>query len=219
MARLPRLSLAGHAHWIIQRGHSGRPVFADDLDRQAFVAALREAAATENVRVHAVGLLDAEVHLLATPPKADALSRMMQALGRRYVSAHHRRHGGSGTLWEGRFRCAVVEPGATLLEVLCMIDAHTPAAGAGQPRSGDPSPTLLIDPPEYWLLGNTPFERQAAWRRRLAEGLSPARSAALRQAALGGWAVGSPGFAAQVAEETARPAAPRPRGRPRSTAV
>ena len=217
MARLPRLIVAGQAHWVIHRGHSGRAVFADDLDRQAFVAALHEAAATEQVRVHALSLQDAEVQLLATPPKAASLSRMMQALGRRYVSAHHRRHGGSGTLWEGRFRCAVVEPGATLLDVLCLIDALAVAGSAGHPRSGDPTPTILVDPPEYWLLGNTPFERQAAWRHRLGEGLNPVRSAALRQAALGGWVVGAADFAAQVGDKAARPAVPRPRGRPRLT--
>ena len=216
MARLPRLTLAGQAHWIILRGHSGNAVFADDVDRQTFVAALREAAATEQVRVHAVSLQDAEVHLLVTPSNAAALSRMMQALGRRYVSAHHRRHGGSGTLWEGRFRSAVVEPGATLLDVLCLIDAQAAHGGAGQPRSGDPAPTMLVDPPEYWVLGNTPFERQAAWRRRLAEGQRQDRSTALRQIALGGWAVGSPGFVAQVGEQADRPAAPRRRGRPRT---
>ena len=123
MARLPRLALDAHPHWLIQRGHSASPVFADSLDRQAYLAALREASAAARVRLHAYALLDTEVHLLATPAQAADLSRMMQALGRRYVSAHHRRHGGSGTLWEGRFRCAVVEPGAVALEVLALIDA------------------------------------------------------------------------------------------------
>lgn len=220
MARLRRLSLAGCPHWLIQRGHSGSPVFADAADRLAFLAALKEAAVAEKVQVHAYALLDNEVHLLATPATSTGLSRMMQSLGRRYVSAYHRRHGGNGTLWDGRFRCAVVEAGVTLLDVLCLIDGLSGAApevGASSlvHRAGGECEALLVDPQAYWLLGNTPFDRQAAWRKRVGEGLPAERASAFRAAALGSWAVGSPAFAASVAELASRPATPRPRGRPR----
>ena len=224
MARLPRLSIAGHAHWLTQRGHSGSPVFADAADRSTFLGALKDAAVADEVQVHAYALLDNEVHLLATPATAFGISRMMQSLGRRYVSAYRRRHGGSGTLWDGRFRCAVVEAGATLLDVMCLIDSLAGQAGlATEPgasslvhRSGSDRNSLLVDPQAYWLSGNTPFDRQAAWRKRVGEGLSDARASALRAAARGGWAVGSAAFAASVGEQAARPATPRPRGRPRS---
>lgn len=218
MARLPRLTLAGQAHWLIQRGHSGRAVFSDAADRQAFLAALREAAATEQVQIHAYALTDSEIHLLATPAMANGLSRTMQSLGRRYVSAHHRKYGGSGTLWEGRFRCAVVEPGATLLDVMVLIDGQATGSGLTSLdyRGGGPEDAMLVNPVEYWLLGNTPFERQAHWQRRVADGLTGGRRAALLGAAMGNWAVGSAAFAAAVSERTARAAAPRPRGRPRT---
>ncbi len=202
---------------MIQRGHSGNAVFGDVDDRSCFLAALREAAATEQVQLHAYALLDSEVHLLARPTAGSALSRMMQSVGRRYVSAHHRRYGGSGTLWEGRFRCAVVEPGPTLLDVMVCIDGmgHDPGTTSLGHRAGGPANPMLVDPPEYWQLGNTPFERQACWQRRVAEGLGSACRAALFSAALGNWAVGSKAFAAEVGERAARAAAPRPRGRPR----
>ncbi len=220
MARLARLSLPGHLHWLTQRGHGGCTVFSDDADRALYAGLLREAAAGEQVRLHALSLAGSEVQLLATPPQPQSLSRMMQALGRRYVSAHHRRHGGSGTLWDGRFRCAVVEPGTTLLDALCLIDNLALAHGApwADARRGAGLQSLLVDPPDYWQLGNTPFERQAAWQRRLQVGLSDSRVQALVSAARGGWVVGSPGFAAQVAAQASRRAVPRPRGRPRKAA-
>lgn len=216
MARLPRLALPGHAHWIIQRGIGGRAAFEDDTDRLAYLAALREAAALEQVRLHAYALQPSAVHLLARPSTAAGLSRMMQAVGRRYVSAHHRRHGGSGTLWDGRFRCAVVEPGRTLIDVLCLIDVFGAAADQGSHacRMGGVVDALLSDPPEYWALGNTPFDRQGAWRQRISDGLPAQRATELLAAAGGGWVVGSAAFAALVGEASARPAAPRPRGRP-----
>lgn len=218
MARLPRLVLAGQAHWLIQRGHSGSTVFVDAVDRRHYLAALAEVSAAEQVRVHAFALLDDEIHLLATPATTASLSRMMQALGRRYVSAHHRRHGGSGTLWEGRFRCAVVEPGSTLLDVLALIEGlpAEPGASSLEPRLGSDDTGLLIDPAEFWQMGNTPFERQDAWRRRVEQGLSAERSTAMRKAALGSWVVGSPAFAAEVGALAQRPPVPRKRGRPRS---
>ena len=92
MARLPRLVVAGQAHFVVQRGHGGAPVFADDSDRAAYLAALREAAATERVQVHAHALLPGEVQLLVTPAEPAALSRLMQALGR----ALSLRRGGAG---------------------------------------------------------------------------------------------------------------------------
>lgn len=217
MARLSRLAVAGQAHWLLQRGLSGRPVFHDDADRDAYLAALRESLAVARVQLHAFALAADEVHLVITPAEASGPSRLMQALGRRYVSAYHRRHGGSGTLWDGRFRSAVVEPGAALLAVLALVDGLAPEPGHGSAahRSGRPERRVpLTDPPEVWTLGNTPFERESAWRRRLNDGLPPAEREALLAAVRGGWAVGSPGFVHGLAETLHRPTQPRPRGRP-----
>lgn len=218
MARLPRLALAGQAHWLSQQAHAAGPAFADDADRRAYLDALREASRAERVRLHAFALLAQEVHLLATPDQAPGLGRLMQAVGRRYVSAYHRRHGGSGTLWSGRFRCALVQPGPTLLDVLCLLDGLAPDPGHTSlaHRSTDEHLALLADPPEYWALGNTPFDRQARWRDRVAEGLPGATRQQLLAAARGSWVIGSASFQQQVAQATARPAAPRPRGRPAS---
>lgn len=213
MARLPRLVVPGHAHYLLQRGHSGQAVFIDDEDRQAYLAALRDGAEAEHVVVHAYALADSEVHLLVTPPDAAALSRLMQALGRRYVSAYNRRHGRTGTLWDGRFRCALVEAGDWLLAALRLIDGLAVISSAGH-RSGARRDALVVDPPEFWQLGNTPFEREARYRTLLVQGLPDGARQALSAAALGGWAVGSSAFLAQISSALARPLQPRPRGRP-----
>ncbi|NBT92930.1 MAG: transposase, partial [Betaproteobacteria bacterium] len=41
MARLPRLTLAGHVHHIIQRGNNGQAVFVDTADYQRMLELLR----------------------------------------------------------------------------------------------------------------------------------------------------------------------------------
>lgn len=219
MARLPRLALPGFAHYVIQRGHNGQPVFADARDRDSYCAALAAAAATEAVHVHARALLDCEVQLLLTPDDAGALSRFVQAVNRRFVAAFNRRHGRSGALWDGRFRAAVVEPGALRLQALVLIDgAAAPEHTTAGHRLGGPRDGVATDPPEYWALGNTPFEREAAYRALLAEGVPVPVADMLRRAALGGWAAGMR-VADSAAEEGGRPLAPRPRGRPRLARV
>jgi putative transposase len=225
MARLPRLAVAGAAHLVVLYGHSTQPVFVDDEDRRLFLAALRESALQNQVAVHAYVLLDDHVHLLLTPATDAALGALMQGLGRRYGAAFNRRHGRRGTLWAGRFRTAVVQPGAPLLEAMLFIDQHAVRGGlvasaanhawcsAGH-HLGLRRDPLLTDSSAWWALGNTPFEREAAYRRRLDEGLAPARVAALAEAGRKGWAVGDAAFLAGLAQQAARPVQPRPRGRP-----
>ena len=217
MARLPRLVLPGHAHYVIQRGLAGQPAFADDVDRHRYLDHLAEAAALHRVTLHAWALLPHEVQLLLTPVEATGLSLCLQAVGRRYVSAYNRRHARKGTLWDGRYRAGVVEPGALRLTVLAMIDGLSSAPGwsSAAQRLGGEHDATLVDPPEFWALGNTPFDREAAYRQHLAAPATQTTAAALRRAALGGWPVASPAFASALGAEIGRPSRPRTAGRPR----
>jgi putative transposase len=229
MARLPRLVVPGLAHHVVQRSHSGRPPFADDADRREYLDALEEATRARGVAVLAYALLDDEVHLLLVPPDPGALAAAMQAIGRRYVAAFRRRHGGSGTLWDGRFRAGVVEPGPRTLDVLRLIDtlpvrrglAASPEAAvwsSAPHRLGRVRDRRLAEPAEVWALGNTPFEREAAYGRLLARGLDAALEQRLEHAARHGWAVGSEAFLAGLAQSAGRAVRPRGRGRPRRSA-
>lgn len=228
MARLPRLVVPGLAHQVVLRSHGGQPVFTDDADRRLYLEALAEALRLYRVALLAYALLDDEVRLLLVPPAAEAIGRLLQAVGRRYGAAFNRRHARRGALWDGRFRAGVVEPGVATLQCLCTIDtlpvrsgcAADSAAGVGSAghRLGRGRDPLVTDPPEYWALGNTPFEREAVWAGWLQRGPDPAWLRRLDHAALHGWAVGSPAFLAQVAEKAGRRAAPRPRGRPPASA-
>lgn len=226
MARLPRLAVPGLPHYLVQRGHNQQAVFLDDEDRRAYLAALSETVATQKLPVLAYCLLDDQVHLLVVPATAEAMSRMLQSLGRRYGAAFNRRHGRSGTLWDGRFRATVVEPGTHLLDAMRCVEqaplrAGWTASAADWPWSsaahhaGRTRVAWLSDPPLYWSLGNTPFERELAWLRLLDEPLADRVLARMMDAVHKGWALGSGTFVASLGAETDRPLAPRPRGRPR----
>jgi putative transposase len=224
--RLPRLALPGQSHLVLQRGHNGERVFADEADRRSYLAALADASAQHGLRVHAWGLADSQVLLLAEPEQAESLSRAMQAVGRRYVAGFNRRHGRRGTLWDGRFRAGIVEsPGFALAALLF---AETAGGRLLDPELKDDSRSsqahylgamrlpLVSDHSVYWSLGNTPFDREAAYRRLVEQGWGRAQHAELAKAAEHGWVVGTASFAARVAERLARPVQPRRRGRPRA---
>lgn len=223
MARLARLSLEGELHLILQRGHNAQAVFLDDGDREAYLAHLAASASTSGLAVHGYALLGNQVHLLATPAHAESLSACMQTLGRRYVAAFNRRHGRSGTLWEGRFRATVVESERYFVDALVFVETAPERAGLppGWPWTsaahhlGQRVDPLVVDHRCFWALGNTPFDREAAYRARWAQGLSAAQVEELSQAQHKGWVLGAPPFLAAMTARTDRPLAPRPRGRPR----
>lgn len=226
MARLPRLALAGLPHHVIQRGHNRQPVFLDDEDRRAYLDALREAAANLRVAVHGYVLMPDHVHLLLTPVQAANLSGLMQAIGRRYVAAFNRRHARAGTLWDGRFRACVLEPGPHLLEALRHLEQSPVRAGlvampgdwpwsSAAHHLGSRRDLMITEHALFWRLGNTPFEREAAWRHLLDEPLPAAVLHRHNSHVNKSWPLGSGAFLAGIADRTERPVAPRPRGRPR----
>lgn len=220
MARLPRVVVPGVAHYVLLRGLAGIPVFTDETDCEDFLRALRGAVEGRAVQVHAYALLDHEVHLLLRPEDESALARAVQTLGRRFVAGFNRRHGRSGTLWDGRYRTAVVEPGPHTLQALASIDAlggELPSSlrSSAPARTGGRREAVLRDPPEYWALGNTPFDREAAYRAVLAQPLPAAAQRALSTAVRSGWVFGASEFVRQMAQALQRPVQPRPRGRPR----
>ena len=227
MARLVRLSLAGLPHHVMQIGNNRQPIFLDDEDRQAWCGHLREASLVARVDIHAYVQMDNHVHLLATPrERAEGLSTMMQSLGRRYVAAFNRRHGRSGTLWEGRFRAALVDPDEQLLACMRYIDSHPQRSGlcsdAGDYRwsscahhLGRRRDPLIVDHARYWALGNTPFEREGAFRAYLEEGVTAREAQAISHATRRGWPLAGSEFQQRVASQLGCEVVPRPRGRPR----
>ncbi len=225
MARLPRLALGGHLHLLLQRGRSGHSVFITPQDAQSYLYALRTAADQFGVAVHAYSLSAGDALLLVTPATADALSRMVQSVGRRFVGDYNQRHGGSGSPWEGRFRSTVIDPAHCLLSCLCFVETFGSGVATAAENSWSSAPHHMGQQPDplitehsgFWHLGNTPFEREVAHRQLLARGLSPPQALRIREALLKGWALGEASFVASLGKDTKRRTGPLRRGRPIGT--
>jgi putative transposase len=211
---------------LVQRSVAGQPAFLEEADYHFMLGELRSLSRRHAVAIHAYSLLPDQFHLLVTPTDAQSLSLAMQALGRRYVRDFNRRHGRSGTLWQARFRCTIIDPERFLLPCALFVEL-----GPARPqRIGDPKlypwsslshhlglrvDSAITEHAEQWKLGNTPFERQAEYRRLSEGGLPEPEVARIQHAVEHGWALGDGSFLRELASKTERRLAPLPVGRPR----
>ncbi|MDO8266497.1 MAG: transposase [Moraxellaceae bacterium] len=226
MARLRRVELTDWPYMVVLRAQEGQTLVRDDEDRQRLLDILRDASREYGLAIHAYSLLDDHLHLLATPQQGDALSLSMQALGRRYVAGFNRRHQRQGGLWAGRYRATIIDPTRYLFSCMVFIELHAQRTHAAHRAEdyhwssiahhlGRRTDPLIMDHVLFWALGNTPFERQAGWRRRLDDGLSLAIIRQLAEATHKGWALAEEATLTRLQDQVDRPLQPRPRGRPR----
>ena len=225
MARLPRLIVPGQPHHLIQRGAGAQSVFLDEHDYLTFLMHLKDGARRFGVDLHAYVLMPDHLHLLATPTDATGLARCMQWLGRHYVPYFNRKYQRSGTIWQGRYKTAVIESQRYFLLCSAYIELNPVRIGlvatpteyrwsSYRHHVGAVPDTLITEHPLYWALGNTPFAREAAYRDLLTQSLPAIECAALSDATLKGWAVGSDLFKQDLEKQMRQPVQPRKAGRP-----
>ena len=213
MARLPRLTIPGYPHHVIQRGNNRQAIFASAVDRQMLLHLLQENARKFGVALHAYVLMTNHFHLLATPQSANSLPQMMQAVGRSYVRYFNDSQGRSGTLWEGRYRSTLIQTERYLLACMVYIDLNPVRAGLVVDAKDYPwsshghymglrSDKLITPHALYWELGNTPFAREVAYTELVRAGINPDQQVALTQSALRGWALGEPDCVADFHKAT-----------------
>lgn len=225
MARLPRLTLPGLPHYVVQRGNNLQPIFGDAQDYACMKAVLRDMAQRCGIALHAYVLLPNQLHLLVTPEQALGLPQFMQAVGRSYVRSFNLRHGRSGTLWEGRYRATALEPQAWMLPAMVVLETQPVVEGltgravdyvwsSARHNAGAQTDGMLRWHRAYWSLGDTPFSREAAYAQRLDAGVSPDVQAVVLGAALKGWVLGGDSFVQSLQQQTPRRLARQKAGRP-----
>ncbi len=227
MARLPRLTLPGYPHHVIQRGNNRQAIFSSRVDYQILLDLLVDNAHKFGVAIHAYVLMSNHFHLLLTPQATDGVPKLMQALGRSYVRYFNATQKRSGTLWEGRYKSTLIQSDRYLLACMAYIDLNPVRAGlvaqAGDyPWSsyahyaGRRTDNFITPHPLMWELGNTPFAREAAYAELVRTGINTVQQAALTESALRGWALGESDFVTDLQKRTERRVAKSTPGRPLS---
>jgi len=174
MPRKPRFYVPGAPVHAVQRGHNRSAVFFDDLDYLEYLRYLKQAADSCGCNIHTYVLMTNHVHLLMTPECGDSVGRLFQSLGRhyvRYVNKTYQRH---GSLWEGRYKCNVIESQGYFLSCMRYIELNPVRAGmVGHPakyrwssfasNALGVSNAVLTMHAEYAALGHSPAERQSVY--------------------------------------------------------
>ena len=115
MARPLRIEFPGAVYHVSSRRAGGLPAFADDDDRQALVDLVAQAMHRFDAQVLAYCLLPDHYDMVLYTRQAN-LSRLMRHINGVYTQYHNRRHGGSGALFQGRFKAVLVDRDALLLD-------------------------------------------------------------------------------------------------------
>ena len=107
---------------MIQRGNNRQVVFASEQDFAAYAAWLNDYSKKHKVDIHAWVLMSNHVHLLYTPRTGNAVSLMMQSLGRQYVRYFNFSYKRTGTLREGRFKSCLVQVKITSYRLIDILN-------------------------------------------------------------------------------------------------
>lgn len=225
MARLPRLVFPNHPHHLLQSANDGQLIFREADDFQRFLGWLRDSAKECKVAIHAYVLMPDHMHLLASPATIDGLAQMMQRVGRYYVPWYNAKYGRSGGLFTGRFKTSLIDSEKYFMVCSRYIESNpvrsqVVADALEYPWSSYPhhagvqSDPVITDHALYWALGNTPFQREAAYRELSRHLLNEKELAVVDAAVLKGWPLGSDAFKTELQQRAKRQVLPAKRGRP-----
>ena len=132
-----RFCPAGFPIHVIQRGINRQICFTCDADIAAYANWLSEGADKFDVQINGWVFMTNHVHLLVTPQHKEAVSNLMQFLGRLYVKSFNYRYARTGSLFEDRFKSSVVQDDVYLLTCLRYIELNPVRAG------------MVVDPGDY----------------------------------------------------------------------
>src|SRR5262245_21661297 len=118
MPRTARASAANICSHVLNRGHNRACVFHKDADFEAFVDLLAEASLRHPMRLLAYCPMPNHFHLALWPLADGDLRRWLHWMLRAHVRRYQRHYGGTGHVWQGRFKAFPIQADEPLLVVL-----------------------------------------------------------------------------------------------------
>jgi putative transposase len=128
MPRQPRLDIPNVLHHVIVRGIERRDIFADDADKERFLARLSALLTKNSTKCYAWAFLTNHFHLLLMPTTV-SLSETMRRLLTGYAVYFNRKYRRSGHLFQNRYKSILCEEEPYLLELVRYIHLNPLRAG------------------------------------------------------------------------------------------
>ena len=226
MPRKPRFYVPEMPVHIWQRGNNRQEIFFADSDYNAYLTWMYQGAKRYGCAIHAYVLMPNHVHCFMTPESINSVGRMMQFVGRNYVSYINRTYDRSGTLWEGRYKSSLVN--APQYGVACYrylgtnpIRSNlvaTPDAYKWSSYSANAqgkSRDMLQPLQEYTALGATDDMRQQIYQALLSNPQDKYEMEMIQQCVQSGTPLGDERYQAELSKKLGFQVGYSKRGRPR----
>ncbi len=223
MPRQPRIIIKDQPHHIIQRGNNKQVIFITNKDYHFYLKVLKDACIKHNCKLHAYVLMTNHVHLLMTPKDNYSIGAVMQYVGRTYVRYFNDLYQRTGTLWEGRYKSAVIDSEHYLLTCYCYIEQNPLRAGMVKDINQYPwssyhyntkaSNDDLIQPHDiYLLLGSNDKERCINYQSIFTQTIPEKTIKMIRDLTNKSFVLGNDKFISQIEAHLKRRIKPKTRG-------
>ncbi|MCA9234379.1 MAG: transposase [Planctomycetales bacterium] len=225
MPRTARASAGNVCYHVLNRGNGRAEVFHKEADYAAFVDLMAAANERLPLRVLAYALLPNHFHLVLWPRRDGDLSRWMQWLLTSHVRRYHRHYGGSGHVWQGRFKAFPIQQDEHLRTVLRYVERNPLRAGLVDRAEAWPWSSLAWRNREWnrggrrpAMLAKWPIPAPRHWLDAVNAIETEAELAALRRSVERGSPYGAESWQRRTAVRLGLESTLRPRGRPRGGA-
>lgn len=135
MPRIARRVADGCVYHVLNRGNGRQRIFHKDGDYLAFIGLIGQLQERFAVEMLAYCLMPNHFHLLLKPLEGAALSRGLQWCLTTHVRRYHQHYGGSGHIWQGRYKSFPVESDQ-LLTVVRYVEGNPVRAGLVDTAAG-----------------------------------------------------------------------------------
>ena len=177
---------------VIANRNNNRKLFRKEKDYNFLLRLIYEYKTRYLCSVYHYALMSTHVHLIIEIAEKARISKMMHGVCMRYASYYNKKYGLKGHFWQDRFKSPIIADDEYLLRCGLYIEKNPVEAGIiNKPEDykwssynfyafGEKNDILTVSP-FYKGLGESPEERQIAYRALMRMRLAEAREAKLAE--------------------------------------
>lgn len=222
MPRRPRVCLPGHVFHVLNRAVARLTLFEKPADYEAFFRVLDETWEQVPLPIFALVVMPNHWHFVVRPTRADQVSEFFRRLSVTHCMRWHAHYhtGGTGHLYQGRFKSFPVQTDEHLLTVMRYVERNPLRAGltraAEEWRWGSAWARLQSEETNRrWLQAPLDPPLPRIWRAWVNRPQSEAEVQSLRACIQRGSPFGDSNWIRQSAARLSLQTTLRPRGRPK----
>jgi REP-associated tyrosine transposase len=156
MPRTARAIVANTCYHVLNRANKRAQVFHEPEDYQQFCALIARAQQRLHLPMLAACLMPNHVHFVFRPVGSSDLGRWMHWAFTTHVRWYHEKYGGTGRVWQGRFKAFPIYADHHLLTVMRYVERNALRAS-------------LVESAEEWRWGSLAWRRDPSRPVRMSE--------------------------------------------------